>query len=25
VGFFVSFFAYFAMMHTAQPITQAAD
>jgi nucleobase:cation symporter-1, NCS1 family len=25
VGFFVSFFAYFGMMHTAQPITQAAD
>ena len=25
VGFFVSFFAYFAMMHTAQPIKQAAD
>jgi NCS1 family nucleobase:cation symporter-1 len=25
VGFFVSFFAYFAMMHAAQPITQAAD
>jgi nucleobase:cation symporter-1, NCS1 family len=25
VGFFVSFFVYFAMMHTAQPITQAAD
>ncbi len=25
VGFFVSFFAYFATMHTDQPITQAAD
>ncbi len=25
VGFFVSFFSYFAMMHTAQPMTQAAD
>ena len=25
VGFIVSFFAYFAMMHSAQPIAQAAD
>ena len=25
VGFIVSFFVYFAMMHSAQPITQAAD
>jgi nucleobase:cation symporter-1, NCS1 family len=25
VGFIVSFFAYFAMMHSLQPIAQAAD
>ena len=25
VGFFVSFFAYFVLMHNAQPVAQAAD
>jgi nucleobase:cation symporter-1, NCS1 family len=25
VGFFVSFFVYFALMHNAEPVVQAAD